>query len=144
MTAPVSDVLLGTIARNIFLAGFKAGEVYNGKTGYVGDRAERAWDEYVPSEEDIAEVQRLDALVSMHEETSAKVASLAGRILAAGNPLENEQVLRQIAGELVRMVRNETAQEALQRSLVTLQPYFQNMLTLAASALAQAENRHES
>lgn len=79
--ASASDVLLGTVARNIFLAGFKAGEVYNGKTGYDANRAERAWDEYEPSEEDKAEVQALDARLSAHEETSAEIASLAGQVL---------------------------------------------------------------
>lgn len=75
-----------------------------------------------------------------NRETSSEIASVAGRILAAGNPLENGQVLGVIRHEMGKLrdlphVRTQCIGEAL----AVLKPYFDNMLSLAGSCLSQAE-----
>lgn len=75
----------------------------------------------------------------MTKETSDTVASLAGRILAGGNPLDNEQVMSAIALGLMT-VEKDTGAEMLAEALSPLRPYFDNMLSLAGSCLSQAED----
>ena len=70
-------------------------------------------------------------------ETSPEIASLAGRILAAGNPLDNDQVVLAVLEGLAEANTGKQAQEALK---TMFQPYFDNMLSLAGSCLAQAED----
>lgn len=73
----------------------------------------------------------------MSKETSESVASLAGRILAAGNPLDNEQVIFAITNEVAQMSGSEAIVAGMK---AVLKPYFDNMLTLAGSCLAQVED----
>jgi hypothetical protein len=70
-------------------------------------------------------------------ETSPEIASLAGRILAAGNPLDNSQVVISIIDGLATANTGKQAQEALK---AVLGSYFENMLSLAGSCLSQAED----
>lgn len=72
-------------------------------------------------------------------ETSSEIATLAGRILSAGNPLDNEQVMAAIYEGLPSDLRptHNRLREALAPAL---QPYFDNMLSLAGSCLSQAED----
>lgn len=69
-------------------------------------------------------------------ETSPEIASMAGRILAAGNPLDNDQVILAVIEALADANTGRAAQAALK---TMFQPYFENMLSLAASCLSQAE-----
>lgn len=69
-------------------------------------------------------------------ETSPEIASMAGRILAAGNPLDNDQVILAVIEGLAEANTGKQAQAALK---TMFQPYFDNMLSLAGSCLAQAE-----
>lgn len=69
-------------------------------------------------------------------ETSPEIASMAGRILAAGNPLDNDQVILAVIEALAEANTGKQAQAALK---TMFQPYFDNMLSLAGSCLAQAE-----
>jgi len=69
-------------------------------------------------------------------ETSPEIASMAGRILAAGNPLDNDQVILAVVEGLAEANTGKQAQAALK---TMFQPYFDNMLSLAGSCLAQAE-----
>lgn len=71
-------------------------------------------------------------------ETSPEVASIAGRIMAGGNPLDNEQVIASIKAALPADLRptDDKLREAL---ALVLTPYFDNMLSLAGSALGQKE-----
>lgn len=69
-------------------------------------------------------------------ETSPEIASMAGRILAAGNPLDNDQVILAVIEGLAEANTGKQAQAALK---AMFQPYFDNMLSLAGSCLAQAE-----
>lgn len=69
-------------------------------------------------------------------ETSPEIASMAGRILAAGNPLDNDQVILAVIEGLADANTGKQAQAALK---TMFQPYFDNMLSLAASCLSQAE-----
>ena len=69
-------------------------------------------------------------------ETSPEIASMAGRILAAGNPLDNDQVILAVIEALADANTGKQAQAALK---TMFQPYFDNMLSLAGSCLAQAE-----
>jgi hypothetical protein len=69
-------------------------------------------------------------------ETSPEIASMAGRILAAGNPLDNDQVILAVIEGLADANTGKQAQAALK---TMFQPYFDNMLSLAGSCLAQAE-----
>lgn len=73
-----------------------------------------------------------------NRETSPEIASMAGRILSAGNPLDNEQVILAIYDALPPGERMTTARIKKDLSTV-LQPYFDNMLSLAGSCLSQAE-----
>lgn len=70
-------------------------------------------------------------------ETSPEIASMAGRILAAGNPLDNDQVILAVIEALAEANTGRAAQAALK---TMFQPYFDNMLSLAGSCLAQAED----
>jgi len=70
-------------------------------------------------------------------ETSPEIASMAGRILAAGNPLDNDQVVLAVIEALAEANTGRAAQAALK---TMFQPYFDNMLSLAGSCLAQAED----
>lgn len=71
-------------------------------------------------------------------ETSDEIASLAGRILQAGNPLDNTQVLIALVNALPEVDR--TTPEHLRDAMRTvLGPYFDNMLRLAGSCLSQAD-----
>lgn len=69
-------------------------------------------------------------------ETTPEIASMAGRILAAGNPLDNDQVILAVIEGLADANTGKQAQAALK---TMFQPYFDNMLSLAGSCLAQAE-----
>lgn len=69
-------------------------------------------------------------------ETSPEVASMAGRILAAGNPLDNTQVVISIIDALAQANTGKQAQESLKAILGS---YFDNMLSLAGSCLSQTE-----
>lgn len=73
-------------------------------------------------------------------ETSPEIAALAGRILAAGNPLDNDQVVLAVLEGLADANTGKQAQEALK---TMFQPYFDNMLSLAGSCLSQAEEDDE-
>lgn len=77
----------------------------------------------------------------MSKETSESVASIAGRILAGGNPLDNQQVLLVLREELGK-VRDipHCRPQYIGEAMAVLKPYFDNMLTLAASCLAQTEH----
>lgn len=68
--------------------------------------------------------------------TSTEIASMAGRILAAGNPLDNDQVILAVIEGLAGANTGKQAQAALK---TMFQPYFENMLSLAASCLSQVE-----
>lgn len=70
-------------------------------------------------------------------ETSPEIAALAGRILAAGNPLDNDQVVLDLRDRLSKANTGKQAQEALK---TMFQPYFDNMLSLAGSCLSQAKD----
>lgn len=70
-------------------------------------------------------------------ETSPEIASMAGRILAAGNPLDNDQVVLAVIEALAEANTGRAAQAALK---TMFQPYFENMLSLAGSCLAQTED----
>jgi hypothetical protein len=69
-------------------------------------------------------------------ETSPEVASMAGRILAAGNPLDNSQVIIAIIDGLAQANTGKQAQETLK---AVLGSYFENMMSLAGSCLSQTE-----
>lgn len=69
-------------------------------------------------------------------ETSPEIASMAARILAAGNPLDNDQVILAVIEGLADANTGKQAQAALK---TMFQPYFENMLSLAGSCLSQAE-----
>lgn len=71
-----------------------------------------------------------------NRETSPEIASLAGRILAAGNPLDNAQVVISIIDGMAAANTGKQAQEALK---AVLGSYFENMLSLAGSCLSQTE-----
>lgn len=75
-----------------------------------------------------------------NRETSPEIAALAGRILAAGNPLDNDQVILAVLEGLASANTGKQAQEALK---TMFQPYFDNMLSLAGSCLSQAEDDDE-
>lgn len=76
----------------------------------------------------------------MTEKTSSKeLASLAGRILAAGNPLDNEQVSAAIKNVLDPQHRDFV----FDRISALFTPYFENMMTLAGSVLSQADDDDE-
>lgn len=70
-----------------------------------------------------------------NRETSPEIVTMAGRILAGGNPLDNQQVMNAIWLALPP----KPSQQALTAALLVLKPYFENMLSLAASCLSQAE-----
>lgn len=74
-------------------------------------------------------------------ETSPDIASLAGRILAAGNPLDNSQVVISIIDALAQANTGKQAQESLK---AVLGSYFENMLSLAGSCLSQTEQDDDS
>lgn len=73
--------------------------------------------------------------VKVDEVTSPEIASMAGRILAAGNPLDNEQVITAMIEEIA--AANSKA-EVTQAFKTMFGPYFENMLSLAGSCLTQA------
>lgn len=78
-------------------------------------------------------------------ETSDPIASIAGRILASGNPLDNEQVIAAIYAALRKSVNDSdtadfTPQDVRSALAPVLQPYVENMLSLAGSCLSQAED----
>lgn len=70
------------------------------------------------------------------KETSPEIASLAGRILAAGNPLDNDQVVLAVLEGLAGANTGKQAQEVLK---TMFGPYIDNALSLAGSCLSQAE-----
>lgn len=72
----------------------------------------------------------------MTRETSIEIASMAGRILAAGNPLDNDQVILAL---IEQIAASNSGAEAKQAFSTMFQPYFDNMLSLAGSCLAQRE-----
>jgi hypothetical protein len=77
-------------------------------------------------------------------ETSEPIASVAGRILAAGNPLYNAQVIAAIYAGLQKAIHDSPTADlspvAIQAALKpVLDPYFDNMLSLAGSCLSQTE-----
>lgn len=75
---PATDLLLGTLARNLFLAGFKYG---SGETGWIGG-SEAAWNDYEPTEEDKVSVHELDDLLvrsSYHPDTAEVLAAMGDR-----------------------------------------------------------------
>ncbi len=93
--------------------------------------------------------------------TSPEIASLAGRILAAGNPLDNEQVVAALGNELAKvgfhfpqtnvslddlLTNYQVALMAAVRKAVepALKPYFDNMLSLAGSCVSQAKPESEN
>lgn len=67
------------------------------------------------------------------EVTSAEVATMAGRILSAGNPLDNDQVLAVIC----KALEKGNTPEGLADIKAVMQPYIQNMMSIAGSALTQ-------
>lgn len=67
-------------------------------------------------------------------QSSEEMSSLAGRILAGGDPLQNEQVMAAIRSAIAD--RDEDLDTALK---TVLAPYFTNMLSLAGSVLSQDE-----
>jgi hypothetical protein len=69
-------------------------------------------------------------------ETSPEIASMAGRILAAGNPLDNDQVFLALIEEIAAANSGHEAKQALR---TMFGPYFDNMLSLAGSCLSQKE-----
>lgn len=69
-------------------------------------------------------------------ETSPEIAALAGRILAAGNPLDNDQVVLAVLEGLADANTGKQAQEVLK---TIFGPYIDNALSLAGSCLSQAE-----
>lgn len=71
-----------------------------------------------------------------HRETSPEIASMAGRILASGNPLDNDQVILAVIEGLASANTGRAAQAVLKQMF---QPYFENALSLAGSCLSQAE-----
>lgn len=71
-----------------------------------------------------------------HRETSPEIASMAGRILASGNPLNNEQVILAVIDGIASANSGAEAQQALK---TMFEPYIQNALSLAGSCLSQAE-----
>lgn len=71
-----------------------------------------------------------------NRETSREIASMAGRILASGNPLDNEQVVL----ALVEAIAEANSGAGVKAALTTMfGPYFANALSLAGSCLSQAE-----
>lgn len=79
-------------------------------------------------------------------ETSEEMGTLAARVLRGGHPLDNEQVraviLKAVEAAIVGAGEQIPAmsEERLFRELaVVLSPYFENMLSLAGSVLAQVE-----
>jgi hypothetical protein len=70
-------------------------------------------------------------------ETSPEIASMAGRILAAGNPLDNDQVILAVIEGIAAANTGKQAQAALKQMF---QPYFDNMMSLAGSCLSQTED----
>lgn len=72
-----------------------------------------------------------------NRETSPEVGALAGRILQAGNPLDNDQVVLAVLEGLAEANTGQQAREALK---TLFQPYFDNMLSLAGSCLSQVED----
>ena len=68
--------------------------------------------------------------------SSKELASLAGRILAAGNPLDNAQVSTAIKNVLDPLHRDFV----FERISAVFTPYFENMMTLAGSVLSQADD----
>lgn len=82
--------------------------------------------------------------------TSPDVAALAARILAGGNPLDNQQVRIAIQAAVMEHVHCSSPSQVVTVRVpdtvvenigYVIAPYFENMLTLAASCVAQAENR---
>ena len=71
-----------------------------------------------------------------NRETSPEIGSLAGRILAAGNPLNNDQVVLALLESFAEANTGQQAKAALQ---TVFGPYFDNMLKLAGSCLSQVE-----
>lgn len=65
-------------------------------------------------------------------ETSPEVASMAARILASGNPLDNDQVISAV----VEAIAEANSFEGVRSTLRTMfQPYFENALSLARFCL---------
>lgn len=71
------------------------------------------------------------------KETSPEVGALAGRILQAGNPLDNDQFVLDVRDRLATANTGKDARSILDEAFGT---YFDNMLTLAGSCLAQVED----
>jgi len=73
----------------------------------------------------------------MAAETSDNIATLAGRILGAGNPLDDEG--GHFMSCLVEALDHPETADRVNAISALLQPHFDNMLSLAASALNQHE-----
>jgi len=68
--------------------------------------------------------------------TSPEIATMAGRILASGNPLDNEQVIL----ALIESIAAANSGAEVQAALKTMfGPYIENALSLAGSCLAQVQ-----
>jgi hypothetical protein len=80
------------------------------------------------------------------KETSRSIASIAGAILAGGNPLDDKATLQALSFSLVkhgftRYADNTDVESALKKALKeVLAPVFADMLSLAGTALAQFED----
>lgn len=73
----------------------------------------------------------------MSKETSEAIASVAGRVLSRGNPLDDPTFV----GALIEaLAASNSGQEAMQACRTAFQPYMADMLRLAGSALSQYED----
>jgi hypothetical protein len=82
--------------------------------------------------------------------TSDDVATLAGRILEAGNPFENVQVRAAIRRAIVdnakcsspsAIANLEIPEKVIDEIAAVMHPYIDNLLTLAGSAVSQADGK---
>lgn len=78
----------------------------------------------------------------MTKDSSAEMATLASRILAGGDPFDNDQCTAAIARAFIRQGANaSSAERAVKEIEAVLRPYLDNMTSLAGSVLAQAGDR---
>ena len=82
------------------------------------------------------------------KKTSDEIASIAGRILAGGDPFENTQVRMALQRAIYDgvhcsspsgVVTLRVPDRVVDNIEAVLKPYIQNMLSLAGSAVAQAD-----
>lgn len=72
--------------------------------------------------------------------SSDELATLAGRVLAGGNPLDNEQILAILDRDLRQLgIGMSDVTNAMVSIRSVFGPYFDNMLSLAGSVLRQKE-----